>query len=100
MRSIDRKRLKSEDAVVKKPVVNAWTRLASTEDGQRVLRDIMMFTGYEDSCTSKTDSLEVSLINTALRSARRDLWLNIRQHIPHDKLHLIECEKPLGVKHE
>ena len=49
MRSIDRKRLKSEDAVVKKPVVNDWTRIASTEDGQRVLRDIMTFTGSEDS---------------------------------------------------
>lgn len=83
-----------QDTNRQKELMDAYKRLAKTEDGQMVLRDIMEYCGFKNIATvldSKT--LQIDTVKTVYNDARREVWAGLRKKIPFNLLNQIEAER-------
>lgn len=72
----------------------AYSVVARTEEGRRVLRDLYELTGYDKSdMVVHPNTLEVCTVSTAVNVAIRSIWCSRRRLIPADVLADIEIVK-------
>lgn len=72
-------------------------RVANTESGRAVLREIMKQCGYQKpSVVANPQTCELNAGSTFYNEGRRNLWLRLRSFISNDMLALVELfdEKP------
>jgi hypothetical protein len=78
-----------------------FARVCATEEGQAVMRFLLLLTGFQDFLTCvDTHTNELQPLNTIYNEARRNLWLTMRQYIPHENLISIELPYPKPVKEQ
>lgn len=74
-------------------IAEAFARVASTPDGLDVLKVIFAYTGYSaPSLRMNPESGEINEKAMLYNISKRDVWIEVRKHIPPHQLAEIEIQ--------
>ena len=78
----------------RKELLNAYKRVAATEDGQTVFRHMVELFGWKAQLLAvNPQTQEISPTSTVNNVAIRDAWGLVRRFIPWNSLNAIEAER-------